>query len=84
MRTYSFRVIIEGADILRPEALDALFEAGCGDGSFGVSNGIQDADFDREALSYQAAVDSAVADIERAVPGARVVRVEATEELAAG
>ncbi len=79
MPTHEFILIIEGADVLADEALDALFEAGCGDGGFGVSNQIQEAHFHREADSYEEAVSSAIAAIEGAVPGAHVVRVESPD-----
>lgn len=81
-RTYEFTLTIEGPDLLTDEAMDALFEAGCDDGTFGTSGGAQEADFHREASSFEEAVASATAAIESAVPGARVVRVEPLEDLA--
>ncbi len=48
--------------------LDALFEAGCDDATFGSINGVHYAVFDREALTFEAAVASAIRDIE-SVPG---------------
>ncbi|HWB72083.1 MAG TPA: hypothetical protein VG452_07685, partial [Egibacteraceae bacterium] len=59
--------------------LDALYQVGCDDATFGVSGGVQHAGFDREADSYADALVSAVHQIEQAVPGARVVQVEAEE-----
>ena len=46
--------------------MDALFEAGCGDASFGVCAGQPYAVFDRRAFTRQQAIDSAVADLRRA------------------
>ena len=43
MTLFNFTLTIEGADILTDEALDALYEAGCGDATFGVSGGVQTA-----------------------------------------
>jgi hypothetical protein len=76
METYSFTVLIRGADVLAEEHADALFEAGCDDALFGEREGLQYADFEREAPSFAKAVSTAIAAIEMTVPGAMVVRVE--------
>jgi hypothetical protein len=76
MDTHSFILIIHGADVLDERYADALYEAGCSDAMFGEREGVQYADFDREAPSFADAVGSAIAAIESAVPGAMVVRVE--------
>ena len=77
MDTYSFILLIRGADVLAEEHADALFEAGCGDALFGERGGrLQYADFDREADSFAHAVGSAIHAIESTVPGTKVVRVE--------
>lgn len=73
--TYGFTLLVAGADVQTDEALNALAEAGCEDATVGSSGGVQHLDFDREASSYLAAVLSAIADVEMAVPGVRVVRV---------
>ncbi len=75
MSVFSFTITIEGADVMTDEALNALFEAGCDDATFGVSNGMQTADFDREATDFSDAVASAIRAIESTVTGARVVEV---------
>jgi hypothetical protein len=80
---YSFTVTIEGADVLADDAQDALFEAGCGDATFGTANGIQTAEFDRKARDFADAVASAIKAIETAVSGARVVAVTRDRDLAA-
>lgn len=72
---YEFTLVVAGADVQTDEALNALAEAGCDDATVGSSGGVQHLDFDREAPSYLAAVLSAIANVEAAVPGARVVRV---------
>ncbi len=54
--------------------MDALYEAGCDDATFGVSDGVTHAAFDREAPSLDAAVLSAISDVERA--GGRVIRID--------
>ena len=76
MGTYEFTLILEGADVLDEEAADALFEAKCGDATFGEVDACQYADFTRRARSLAEAVGSAKRAIESAVPGVRVIRVE--------
>lgn len=73
--TYEFSLLVVGTDVQTDEALNALAEAGCNDATVGSSGGVQHLDFDRGGDSYLKAVESAIADVERAVPGARVVRV---------
>jgi hypothetical protein len=80
--TYEFTLLIAGTDVQTDEALNSLAEIGCDDATVGSSGGVQHMDFDREASSYLAAVLSAIEDVERAVPGARVVRVLPDEYVA--
>lgn len=72
MREYSFTLIIEG-DV--NGSLDALFEAGCDDATFGSVDGVHYADFDRSAETFAAAVAAAISAVE-SVSGLRVIRVE--------
>ena len=74
MPNHHFTLIVEGRDMQQDEAIDALLEGGCDDGTAGCSDGVQFVVFDREAESLDEAVLSAVADIER-VQGLKVVRV---------
>lgn len=83
MSLYSFSVTIEGADVLTDDAQNALFEACCGDGTFGISNDAQTVEFDREAPDFAEAVASAIKAIEGAVRGVRVITVIRDSDLAA-
>lgn len=83
MTLFSFTLTIEGADVTSDAAQDALFEAGCDDATFGVSNGVQTAGFDREAPDFAEAVSSSIKAVESAVPGARVVDVHRERDAAA-
>jgi hypothetical protein len=76
MTTHSFTLYFAGPDILTDENFDALFEAGCDDALFGERDGAQYGDFDREAKSFSDALRTALRDVQKAVPGLRVVRVE--------
>jgi hypothetical protein len=51
--------------------------------TFGVSEGVQTAEFDREAIEFAEAVASAIRAVESAVPGARVVEVHREHDIAA-
>jgi predicted DNA-binding transcriptional regulator AlpA len=73
---YTFTLVLDGPNPLADENLDRLYEAGCDDATFGERDGVFIADFDREAASFSDALLSAIRDIEYAVPGLRVVRVE--------
>jgi predicted DNA-binding transcriptional regulator AlpA len=79
MRSYNFTLIVEGADLQTDEAQNVLFEAGCDDATFGSVNGVQFAEFDREASSYVQALTSAIVAIQRTIRGARIVHVEPDE-----
>ncbi|MGH9287981.1 MAG: hypothetical protein ACRD0V_06790 [Acidimicrobiales bacterium] len=83
MALFSFTLTIEGADILTDDAIDALYEGGCDDATFGVSGGVQTGEFDREAVDFAEAVASAIKAVEAAVPGALVVDVHRELEAAA-
>ena len=76
MQTYEFTLILSGVPELTDAVCDALFEAGCDDALVGQREGITFLDFGREAESAQAAISSAIAAVEGAGIGARVVRVE--------
>jgi hypothetical protein len=76
MPTFDFTLVIEGSDVLSARSLDALFEAGCDDATFGEVDGVQHGDFSRKAASLEEAITGAITAVERAVPGAAVTRVE--------
>lgn len=71
MPTHTFTLLIDGPDLQT--------EAGCDDALFGARDHIQCADFDRDAPNFAVAVGSAIRDVERAISGARVLRVEPEE-----
>lgn len=74
METFEFSIIASGLD---PEAEDfetRFFEAGCDDATISLQKGHIILDFAREASSFDDAIRSAIADVERA--GAIVDHVE--------
>ena len=66
MTTYHFTVILAGVDEISEDLAEALFEAGCDDGSPWSSRGVAAVVFDREAESIIQAVRSAIADVQKA------------------
>jgi hypothetical protein len=73
---HSFTLVIEGLDVSSDAHIDALHRAGCDDATFGLRDGAAYATFDREAASFSDALRGAIADVSRALPRVRIVRVE--------
>jgi hypothetical protein len=71
---YSFTAYITGIATDAGDDEDALFEAGCTDALIAVVSGKMRLDFDREAPSYDAAVASALRNVQKA--GGEIVRVD--------
>lgn len=74
MPTHQFTVVVDGVDLQSEPAANALFAAGCDDATAGRVNGVQYVEFDREAVSFDAAIQSAVSDLQR-LDGLEVVRI---------
>jgi hypothetical protein len=73
MTKYEFTLILKGAVELTEEMADALYDAGCDDGTPGTCNGVGSIAFHREAESLEAAIRSAIANVKSA--GYEVERV---------
>ena len=74
MRTYEFSLILKGPLELTEEIADELFAAGCDDGTPGTCGGVFSIDFHREADSLEAAINSAMKNVNSV--GYEVERVE--------
>jgi hypothetical protein len=74
MKTYEFDVLLKGVSEVTDEQADALFAAGCDDGTPASCDGVAWVHFDREAASLEAAIASAVAQVRAA--GFTVSKVE--------
>ncbi len=74
MKSFDFLLILAGVDRSDSTMADALYEAGCDDGTLFTSRGEAAVGFSREAPSLEEAVRSAIADVARA--GFSVSRVE--------
>lgn len=75
---HRFTVILDGLSEMTDTDADALYEAGCDDGSPGSREGVAFVAFDREAPSLTEAIGSAARDVRKA--GFDVVRVEIEAE----
>jgi hypothetical protein len=74
--SHEFTLYLDGPDSLMPANFDALYEAGCDDALFGYTLGRQTAEFVRRAPTLRVAVESAIAQVEHAVPDLRVTQIE--------
>lgn len=74
MTTHTFTLIVDGPDLQTDELIDAVHDAGCDDALIGRADGVQFADFDRDADSLQDAVLSAVSELE-SIEGVSVLRL---------
>lgn len=73
MKDHEFTVILATPEQSEEDA-NALYEAGCSDGSISTSEGVTRIDFHREADSLEQAIRSAIADVQKA--GFQAARVE--------
>lgn len=74
MKVYEFDVVLQGVAEVTDDAADALFAAGCDDGTPVSSDGTAWIHFDREASSLEEAIRSALGQVRSA--GFGVARVE--------
>jgi hypothetical protein len=84
MKTYEFDVVLKGAIEVTDDQADALFAAGCDDGTPASCNGLAWVHFDREAPSLEAAIQSAVAQVQSAGFGVAKVELDANAALSFG
>jgi hypothetical protein len=73
---HDFVLVLEGITDLTTEVEDALFEAGCDDATLSMRAGRAFLTFTRNAPTMKKAILSAIADVQKANIGARVLRVD--------
>ena len=66
MKTYEFDVVLKDVTEVTDDQADRLFAAGCDDGTPASCDGVAWIHFDREAASLEAAIRSAVAQVQAA------------------
>jgi hypothetical protein len=79
-KIYQFTLVLKNVDENTANLEDSLFETGCDDALINFRNGTVYLDFDREAISFEEAVISAIKDVESASIGAAVATI-APEDL---
>lgn len=77
MQNYDFTVVLRGMSEIDDDLAEALFEAGCDDGTPFSSQGVAAIGFSREADSLEAAIRSAIADVQKTGCTADSVKIEA-------
>lgn len=77
MVEFSFGLVVSGADFSDDDVINRLVEAGLDDASFAVRDGGHVAYFDREGPDFLSVLREAVADVEAAMPDARVCGLDA-------
>lgn len=77
MTVFDFELLASG--VLDDDATDALFDAGCGDATFGHKDGVVTAHFTREAATLTDAITSAINAVESVLGRGSVLRVEPDE-----
>ena len=75
---YDFTLVLSPGTELTDELVEALYEAGCDDGSPGSRAGVVWVTLHREAESLEQAIRSGIADVQKA--GCHVARVEIEPE----
>jgi hypothetical protein len=71
--TYNFSLVLSAPELTNGDC-DALYEAGCDDGTVVTRDGVTRVAFDREAESLEEAIRSATAEVRAA--GFHVTKVE--------
>lgn len=79
VKDWNFTLVLDRDVLSDNDVLNALYEAGCDDASFGEIDGVFYAEFDREADAFSQAIFSAIREIE--ATGVRVVSVADPDEL---
>jgi hypothetical protein len=74
---HEFALILASPDVT-DEQCNALYEAGCDDGTISSSQGVSRIDFAREAPSLEEAIRSAIANVNAA--GLQAIRAEIMTE----
>ena len=66
MKSYDFKLFLTDVSDVTDDQGDALFEAGCDDGTIVSRDGEVFLRFSRESASLEQAINAAAADVERA------------------
>jgi hypothetical protein len=84
MKAYEFDVVLKDVLEITDDQADALFAAGCDDGTPACCNGLAWVHFDREASSLEEAIRSAIAQVQAAGFKASKVELDADAAVSLG
>jgi hypothetical protein len=84
MKTYEFDVILKEVKEITDDQANALFAAGCDDGTPACCNGVAWVHFDREASSLEVAIQSAIAQVQSVGLGIAKVELDANSAVSLG
>lgn len=76
MKKFTFTLVLSGIAELTPELADALYAATGGDIELNLRDGVAFVEFEKTAPTLRGAITTAIAAVEGADVGVRVVRVE--------
>lgn len=76
LRTYEFALIISKPTLREEIAANRLYQNGCGDALFSVSDGVYEVEFDREAYSLEDAINSAICNISESKIGSHIIGIK--------
>jgi hypothetical protein len=79
MPSFDFQLVLGNVKEMTEEIANALFEAGCDDGTPFSSQEVASVGFSRDANSLEEAIRSAISDVNKA--GFVVARAEPSDEL---
>lgn len=74
MRTHTLTIVASGLPIENHAYAERLFQAGCGDATVSLQKGLFVIDFERDASSFEDAVETSIKDVRTA--GATIERIE--------
>jgi len=84
MKSYEFDVILKDVAEIADDQADALFAAGCDDGTPVSCNSLAWIHFDRQAVSLEEAIRSAVAQVQSAGFSVSKVELDANAAVSLG
>lgn len=84
MKTYEFDVVLKDVSEITDDLADAIFAAGCEDGTPACCNGLAWIHFDRESISLEEAIRSAISQVLSAGLSVSKVELDANSAVSLG
>ena len=84
MKTYEFDVFLKDVSEITEDQADALFAAGCDDGTPASCDGLAWIHFDREEVSLEEAIRSAIAQVQSSGLTVSKIELDASSAVSLG